>query len=226
MRFIRNLSVFAMTAAMLSLTSVNAADAGSKQPVFVLCPHAAGYSAWSLYLVVDPADPKKVLSMGLEKLRKQNSKDSSFDAVVAAQRDSKVEREPVAAISAAEFGKSQMRVEKDNALQAGVTPNADGTYKLSISMRISADERFNLGDNAKNRTQVVLTYDTPSKTWQAITKDVYDEKGARSDSASGSKMNGILFPVTGTGIYTIVGMFESGDGVTMLDRSEMSKSRD
>ncbi len=226
MRFIRSLSVLALSATLLSLTSARAADAGVKQPVFVLCPHAAGYSAWSLYLMVDPADPKKVLSMGLEKLRKQNSKDSSFEAVVAAQKDEKVGRDPVAAITAAEFGKSQMRVEKDNALQAGLTPNADGTYRLSISLRISADERFNLGDNAKNRTQVVLTYDAGSKTWQAITKDVYDDKGARADVASGSKMNGILFPVTGTGIYTIVGMFDSGDGVTMLDRSEMSKSRD
>lgn len=227
MRFNRTLTLIALPVLILALvnTDARAADSSVKQPVFVLCPHAGGYSAWSLYLMVDASDPKKVLSMGLEKLRKQNSKDSSYEAVVAAQRDDRVGREPVASINASEFGKSEMRVAKDDALHAGVTPNADGTYRLSVSLRISADERFSLGEG-KNRTQVVLTYDAASKSWQAVTKDVYDDKGVRSDSASGAKMTGIIFPVTGTGIFTIVGMFDTGDSVTMLDRGGMSKSND
>lgn len=220
MRLSRTVILSVLSAAFLFATSpARAADEGVKQPVFVLCPHSAGYSAWSLYVMVDAKDPKKLLSMGLEKLKKQNSKDSSYDAVVAAQTDPNVQREPVASISAAEFGKSQMRVEKDDALHAGITPNGDGTYRLSISMRISADERFNLGDNSKNRTQVVLKYDENFKAWQAIAKDVYDNKNAKADIPSGSKMTGIIFPVKGTGIFVVMGMFDTGDGVTMLDRS-------
>lgn len=204
----------------------HAADAGIKQPVFLLCPHTSKYSAWSLYLTVDSADPKKVLSLGLEKLKQQNSKDSSYDAVVAAAKDPKTAREPVASMDAKDFGSRKLRVEKDEALFVGLTPQGEGTYLLSVSLRISADERFAFGENGKNRTKVLLTYDAGSKTWQAKAKEVYDEKGAKVDALSDSHMTGILFPVTGTGIFTIAGMFENSDGATLLDRSEMSKRGD
>jgi hypothetical protein len=228
-----NLRTVALTALILSAVlcafpaSAQAADApGVKQAVFLLCPHTSKYSAWSLYLMVDPADPKKILSLGLEKLKQQNSKDSSYDAVVAASKDSKTPRELVASMDAKDFGSRQLRVEKDDALHVGISPEKDGTYLLSVSMRVSADERFSIGDNGKNRTKVLLTYDAGSKNWEAKAKDVFDNKGAKVDAVSNSHMTGILFPVSGTGIEVVAGMFDNSDGVTMMDRSEISKRGD
>ena len=64
-----------------------AAEMGLKQPIFLLCPHTKGADAWSLFFVVNANDHSKIMSLGLEKLIKQNSKDSSYGEVVAAQAE-------------------------------------------------------------------------------------------------------------------------------------------
>src|SRR5437868_14433857 len=95
------MALMALTIAFsASAATPAAAEKGVKQPVFLLCPHAEGYSAWSLYVMVDEQDPQKILSLGLEKLSKKNSKDSSYDDVVAAQSDPKVQRERIGSLDA------------------------------------------------------------------------------------------------------------------------------
>jgi hypothetical protein len=211
----------ALVAAIFMLSPLPASEDGAKQPFFLICPHKAGYSAWSLFFVVDAADPAKVLSMGLETLKKQNSSDSSYAAVVAAQKDSKVEREQIASLTADEFETKRLVVEKDKALQVSVSKKPDGAFALTLSLRISADGKFVIGENEKKKyvREIALTFVPEEKTWRAKVTALSDAVNAKVEDAAGKIMTGIVFPVTDTGIYRIFGVWENGDVVPLLDRT-------
>jgi len=62
---------------------------------------------------------------------------------------------------------------------------------------------------------VALVYDANFKAWSAEAKTLLDHDGEKSTG----KMTGIVFPVTATGIYRIMGVLENGDYMTLTDRS-------
>jgi hypothetical protein len=198
--------------------ALQAAEEGIRQPVFLICPHREKYSAWSLFLTVDPQDPGKVLSLGLEKLKKQNSKDSSFEAVLAAQKDPKTDREVLQTLSAKDFGSGMLEVQKDNALKVSVTPQSDGSLRLMVSIRISADGRFVIGGKESGKKDVVLRYNKDTKAWGAYAQTLVDTEGNNAAGAQPKAISGIVFPVKDTGIYRVVGVVDGGEAIVLLDR--------
>src|SRR5579862_7166398 len=115
MRGHKLLNVVAVVALAIA-ADIHAHEAANaeKQPVFVVCPHNHGYDAMSLYVEVDKNDKSKILALGLEYLKGQNSKDSSYDAVLRAQSDPKVRRENLGVLNASDFGRGQIEVKKDD----------------------------------------------------------------------------------------------------------------
>ena len=203
---------------------VLAQDNGVKQPIFLICPHAAAYSAWSIYVIVDSQDHGKILSLGVESLKNKNSMDSSYRDVFMAQNDSKIQRELVAALNAKDFGAKELRVTEDDALHVSLTPLTDGTYELMASMRVGAFDRFGIGGKGVSKRDVVLIFDPSRKAWSVQIKTMCDNRGTKIAGLTGKTMTGIVFPVTWTGIYTVVGMFEGGISKTLLDRSFMANA--
>ncbi len=197
-----------------------AADAGVKQPVFLLCPHKEKMSAWSIFLLLDKSDPGKVLALGLEKLKRVNSIDlKKYEAVVEAQKDAKTEREELGLLQAGNFASGMLEVEKDNALDIQVAAQSDGSLRLMVSLRISADLRFVIGGKERAKRDVVLRYDKARKTWAAYADTLHDAEGAKVALPNPKMMTGIVFPVTGTGIYQVVGDVEGIGAVQLLDRA-------
>ena len=197
---------------------LSAAEKIVKQPVFLLCPHAAKSDAWSLYLLVDENDHSKVLAAGIDELANQNSKDSSYAAVLAAQYDPKVKHSSLTTAVATDFGSKEMVVKEDDALHVSLTLRSDGIVDLMLSMRTGLFSRFIIGGEDKGRRDVILAYDTTAKSWYAEARALSDNKGVQIPEVSGKKMTGIVFPVTGTGIYKIMGVFENGDYVCLVDQ--------
>ncbi|HYG73426.1 MAG TPA: hypothetical protein VEK08_00230 [Planctomycetota bacterium] len=213
-------SMLALCVAALVFPASAADTDGIKQPVFVMVPHVKKYSAWSLYVVADKKDPSKLLSFGLEKLVGKNSEDLSpngFENVVAAQQDPKTQRENLGILDASQFGSGQIRVDKDDALHTSLTPVGPDTYRLMVSMRIAADKRFTIGGKEQGKRDVLIKYDKATKSWGACATTMKDAEG-KSIVENGCKpITGIVFPVTGTGIYRVVGVIE-GEPVVLLDR--------
>ncbi len=193
-------------------------ELGEKQPVFLLCPHKDHYSAWSLYLMVDKNDPSKPLYLGLESLQNRNSKDESYLKVLAAQKDPKTRREELGRLSAKDFGSGNIEVRENKALEVSLSPAADGAYHLNISMRISADGRFNIGGRDADKRDVVLKYNKETRTWGACAATLVDAKGNNPLGASCLPVTGITFPVTGTGIYRVAIVDQAGNGIWLLDK--------
>lgn len=220
------LSLF-VVAGLAPAMPVEAAE-GATQPVFLLCPHHKKYSAWSVVLKVDPADPAKVLGLALEKLTKQNSEDlapNGYEAVLKAQFDPKTPREVLGTLDAKDFGKEEISVKADDALHLGLTPMDGGAYRLMVSMRISADERFTIGGKDQAKRDVVLRFDAGAKKWIASAVTLLDNTGRKLTDGGPKPITGIVFPVTGTGIYTVVGVFPGGDAVSLLERGGMKEER-
>jgi len=211
------LAVLAICALPL-FAAADAPEEGEKQPVFLLCPHSNKHSAWSIYLLVDTNDHHQILALGLESLQNQNSKDSSYEAVLAAQNDPKVNHEFIAKLEAKDFGSGQLDVKKDDALHITLAPEGDG-FDLGISMRVSMGDRFVIGGKEKDKCDLILSYDDTEKRWVAKVKRLQDFAGANLDSVTGKIMTGIAFPVSGTGIYVVMGVFDNGEPVTLMDRS-------
>ncbi|HYF52002.1 MAG TPA: hypothetical protein VEJ63_21515 [Planctomycetota bacterium] len=209
------LAAFVLSAAVLPCR----AEEGAKQPVFLLCPHKEKLSAWALYFQVDPKDPSKVQALVLDQLLKVNSKDSNYDAVVAAAKDPKTPRKEIGRLAASEFGKGQIHVEKDDALKTSVTPLGDNKYRLMVSLRIAADQRFNIGGKDQEKRDVVISYDAGSKSWKATVNALKDHEGNVVADAKGKEITGVAFPVTGTGIYQVVAGINGMDSVMVLDRA-------
>lgn len=198
--------------------ALQSAEEGLRQPVFLICPHREKYSAWSLFLTVDSKDPSKVLALGLEKLKKQNSKDSSVDDVIAAQKNPKTDRELLQSLDAKDFGSGMLEVQKDSALKVSVTPQADGSLKLMVSLRISADGRFVIGGKESGKKDVALRFNKDTKTWGAYALTLIDIEGNNAVAGQPKPMAGIVFPVKDTGIYRVVGVVDGGDAIVLLDR--------
>jgi hypothetical protein len=193
---------------------------GAKQPVFLLCPHNKKYDAWSLYLNVDPSDPSKVQSLGLEKLVGVNSLDlgpNGYEHSLEAQQAAKTTREQLGTLPVAEFGSRQIKIEKDDALHVGIAPATGNAYRLMISMRCTSDQRFNVGMNKEaGKREILVKYDPAKKTWAAYADKMKDAEG--EDLAKGNpQVTGIDFVVTGTGIYRIVVVFPGGDAAVIVD---------
>lgn len=195
-----------------------AAD-GAKQPIFVMCPHKKKYSAWSVYVVADPSSPGKIASLGLDKLKGQNSEDnpSGFDGVWKAQFEAGTERENLGKLDASEFGKGRIEIEKDDALKLSMEPGEGGDYKLIISMRCTSDKRFEVGGKHSKTREFVVKFDKAENKFytQAVrVKSINDDELI---SPPGAPILGITFPVTGTGIYRIIGILKNGEQVLFID---------
>ena len=195
-------------------------DAGGvdKQSVFLMCPKLKGYSAWSLYLNVDRNNPEKVLSLGLEELQGKNAQDMTYDAMVAAQSDAKTKRKNLGTLDVAKFGSGTINVTDSDALHVSVAP-AGKDLRLSLSMRVSFDGRFTVGGKEQSSKDILFKYDAAKKSWSAVANHLKDMTSG-VDAANGSNLalTGIVFPVTGTGIYRVVAATTDGDGVVVMDR--------
>jgi len=189
-----------------------------KQSVFLMCPKQKGYSAWSLYLNVDRNNPEKVLSLGLEELQGKNAQDMTYDAVVAAQSDAKTKRKSLGTLDAAKFGSGTINVTDSDALHVSVAP-AGKDLRLNLSMRVSFDGRFTIGGKEQSSKDILFKYDAAKKSWSAVADHLKDMTSG-VDAASGGNLalTGIVFPVTGTGIYRVVAATPDGDGVVVMDR--------
>ena len=195
-----------------------AAETTLKQSVFLICPHKEKYSAWSLFLMVDASDPAKGLSLGLEKLVKHNSKDTPYEAVLEAQTNEKTEREQIGMLEAKDFNGGMIEVKKDNALKVSVSPASDGGLRLMLSMRINADQRFVIGGKEQSKRDVVFRYDREKKSWAACAVALVDAEGKKVAISGCKPMSGIVFPVTGTGIYQIVASVDNTESIMLMDK--------
>jgi hypothetical protein len=198
-----------------------AAENGLKQPIFLLCPHNTKHDAWSLFFTVDKDDHSQILSLGLEKLIKQNSKDSSYREVIAAQYDPKVKRELITQLDAKDFATLQLNVDKDNALHVSLVRQTDGSMELVASMRVSLSGRFAIGGKeAQAKRDLVVHYDPIRALWLVKAKTLHDYMDVNIADAPGRVMSGMVFPITGTGVYLVLGVWDNGDAVILMDRTE------
>lgn len=207
-----------LAAFLLTLVLPAAARAeDGKQSIFLMCPHQKKYSAWNVYLTVDPSSPDKVTGLGLEKLDGVNSVDAGgVEAVQTAQNAAGTKRENLGKLSVAEFGKGQIKIEKDDALHLGMETVDASTYRLVISMRCTSDMRFNVGGKEAKRRDLLVKYDKDSKTWKTTVAKM-NSLGDKPILEPGANLVGIVFPVTGTGIYRIVGILAGGDSAVLID---------
>lgn len=198
-----------------------AAEKGLRQPIFLLCPQNTGQSAWSLFFTVDDNDHSKIFSLGLERLLKQNSKDSSYSEVIAAQRDPNVKRELITELDAKDFAALQLDVAKDNALHVSLARQPDASMELMLSLRVSMSGRFTIGGKeAQAKRDLVVVYDPVRTLWLVKAKTLHDNMDVKVADAPGRVMSGLLFPVTGTGIYVVAGVWDNADWVMLMDRTE------
>ena len=220
MRSIHRLSVLAWvaTALLVSAGATSAAQsAGARQPVFLLCPHKETYSAWSLYLLVDKNDPSKVVAYGLEALKNQNAKDSSYDDVLRAQNEAKTPREALGEIQSGEIGRREITISENDALHLSLSPAGDGAYTLSVSMRVGWSDRFVIGGRDANKKDIAIKYNKELRQWQAFPRRLVDTDGV-NHSDDHTAMPGVVFPVSSTGIYQVFGVLDNGETVLLMDR--------
>jgi len=217
------IGVLAVAAATVALADYSGyAAEGNKQAVFLICPHHKKYSAWSLFLTVDSSDPSKVLSFGLEKLVGKNSEDlapNGYEAVLATQEAPQTPRELLGTLAAKDLGGHELRIEKDDALHASLKALDADSYRLYVSMRIGADERFVIGGKEEKKRDVILRYDRTKGRWKAYAVALLDFEGNKVVSQGAKVLSGICFPVGAGGISLIVGDLE-GQAVTLLDNSK------
>lgn len=204
--------------------AASAADT-TRQPVFLISPYKEKYSAWSLYIVTDKANPGKITTLGLEKLSKKNSKDMDYEDVIKAQNDSKTEREELGTLDAKEFGSGKIEVKKDEALKVSISAESNGDYKLFVSMRIAADLRFEMGGKEENKRNLILHYDKAKNKWAAYVSKLEDQEKKPVVKGEMKEISGIEFPVTGTGIYEVYAHVDGIGRVFVYDRGGMPEER-
>jgi hypothetical protein len=208
-----------MAMALLSPVASAATTQGIvKQPVFLICPSTAKNSAWSVYVVVDGSDHSKILALGLDELTGVSSFGSSYARVLEAQSDPNIKRKLLASLDARDFDSGELAVKKDDALHMSLTPRADGSFEVMCDVRVGSSDRFFIGGKEKAKRAVALKYYASSGTWHTEVEALSDSTGAKVAHAIGLRVTGVLFPVTGTGIYVIALAFEDGTGVCLLDR--------
>lgn len=201
----------------LLTTHALAEETPVKHPVFLLCPQKERSGAWSLSLVVEKSDPSKPLKLVLEQLNGKNAKDETYTKVLEAQSDPKAERDEIGSLDAKSFGSGTLSIKKDNALNITFTPEGDH-YNLMIDMRITADQRFMIGGAESSKRNVIVKFSKAYKKWESQATVMQDATGKDLiNGGSPMPMSGIVFPVTGTGIYTIHGVF-SGVAVQLYGK--------
>jgi hypothetical protein len=198
--------------------TVTAAD-GAKQPVFLMCPHKKRYSAWSIYVVPDPSNPAKIATLGLDKMTGQNSEDNpnGFAGVMDAQKNASTPVENLGTLSAAEFGKGKIEIEKDDALRLSLEEATGGDYRLVIKMRCTSDKYLEVGGKAVKMRDILLKYDKAANKWYAYAAVMKSIDEDDVIPPPGAPIQGINFPVIGTGIYRIVGVLGNGEQVLIID---------
>lgn len=216
----RTLFLALLTAAMVFSAipvSVQAAD-GAKHPVFLMCPHKKKYSAWSVYVTADPANPSKLTGLGLDKLKGENSEDNpnGYEGVLKVQAEGSGTVENLGKLDASEFGKGKIEIEKDDALKLSIEA-AGEDYRLMISMRCTSDKRFDVGGKNVKSREILIKFDKASGKWYAHAVRVKSINDEDLISPPGAPITGIFFPVTGTGIYRIVGVLKDGQQVLFID---------
>ena len=193
--------------------------------MFLFCPRRKKFSAWSLFLTVDKSDPSKVLAVGLDKLVGKNSLDlDGYEAVLAAQQAPQTARELLGTLAARDFASGELWIEKDNALHVSLKPLGPDSYRLFVSLRINADQRFVIGGKEQSKRDVVLRFDRNKGKWAACAVVLLDYEGKNLVSHGARKLSGIFFPVEGTGIQSIYGVLEGeAVAVTLMDLAGMRK---
>ncbi|HLX61475.1 MAG TPA: hypothetical protein VKX17_09355 [Planctomycetota bacterium] len=189
-----------------------------KQPIFLMCPENERYSSWSIYATVDKKDPSKLLGIGLDELSNHNcADDGGYSKVVDVQGKSDAPAVNLGTLDAKSFGSGSLKVEKDNALNVTVTPDGD-KYKLTIDLRIAADQHFIMGGSEAAKRNLVLMYNKGFKAWGAYATALEDDKGKNIITGEPVRVTGIKFPVKAAGIYTITAGLAGNQGVKIFDR--------
>jgi hypothetical protein len=210
---------------LLVLASAAAAADTVRQPVFLICPKEHGMSAWSAYLVCDKSDPSKVVSLGLEKLKRKNAQDMDVSEVRKAQLEADPVREQMGSIEEKDFKAGVIAVKKDDALFMSVTPLPNDEYQLNIDMRVAADKRYVIGGKDKDKRDIVLRYDRKTNKWSTFAKKLTvisttdtNGKDVGSDTAA---IWGIVFPVVQqSGIYQIAMVLDDGGFIKVFERED------
>jgi hypothetical protein len=215
--------VFTMLALQLVVlsTSLRAADKPrvlEKQPVFLFCPHKEALSSWSLYMMVDKNDPTKPVALGLEALSGQNSKESSYNGVLKAQKDPGTQRSDLGLLNAADFGRSKLEVKENNMLSIDVTPLPDGTLRLTIDARISVDQRFVVGGQEHSQRDIILQYSRLNKSWQTKALALENKDGRNAVGKYALPLTGIVFTASMMGISRIAAVDDLGKAILLMDR--------
>lgn len=201
-----------------SAKQVTQGDGSSvKQPVFMLCPHKSGYSAWLLYVEVEKDNPAKLAALGLESLTHINSIDHKYDEVIDSQTNSKTERQQLGKLPSEKFSTGSLNVSENDALHVSLSPTGKD-YQLNINMRVGAVEHFIIGGKELRKRSIVLHYDADTKTWLACATHLVDADGTVVVQSGYEPLYGVYFPVSFTGIYRIVGVFKTGEFTILMDR--------
>ena len=192
-------------------------DSVLKQPVFILCPHKAGYSAWMIYVETDREDPAKLKSVCLESLKKVNSIDHRYEEIIDFVANPKTAREQLDKLPADRFSGGSLNINKNDALHISLTPIGND-YQLNLNMRVGATDHFIIGGKERAKRFIVLHYDPEEKLWSACATHLEDAEGKTVVKSGYEPMYGMYFPVTFTGIYRVVGVFKTGEAAILMDR--------
>ena len=214
-----------LLALLLILTGAAVAADTVRQPVFLICPKEHGMSAWSAYLVCDKTDPSKVVSLGLEMLKRKNAQDMDIKDVYKAQSDADTTREQIGSIDEKDFNSGSIVVKKNEALVLSVTPLDNGEYRLNIDLRIAADKRYVIGGKEKDKREVIVRFDRKAAKWNTFAKtmivDGVPDSNGKNVGSDTDPIWGILFPVVQTtGIYKILMIFDGGGAVKIMERED------
>jgi hypothetical protein len=194
-----------------------------RQPVFLICPAEHGYSAWSVDLTCDAANPGKISTISIDKLKRKNAKDATFGDVVKAQSDPATEREQIATLSAKDFASGSLAVKKDEALTITLKATADGDYQMAINLRVGAEEHFFIGGKEEKKRDVVLHFDKAKKKWGAYAVALEDTVGKNAISGGQKPMLGLVFPVNqASGISKLIAVINTDDAVVLYEKPDTS----
>ena len=188
-----------------------------KQPVFILCPHKSGYSAWMICVEVDKEDPENLKSLCLESLTHVNSIDHHQEEIIELVANPKTAREQLDRLPIDKFPGGSLNVNKNDALHVSVT-RMGNDYQLNLNMRVGASEHFIIGGKEQAKRSIVLHFDPKEKLWSACATHLEDAEGATVVQGGYEPMYGMYFPVSFTGVYRIVGVFKKGEVAILMDR--------
>jgi hypothetical protein len=161
--------------------------------------------------------------MGLEKLKKQNAKDKTYEEVLAAQKNPKTEREPIGTLSAKNFSTGVLKIEKDEALNVSVTPQAGGALNLMLDLRLDLDHRFVVGGKERQKREILIRYNLSKRAWEAQALNLVNAAGKQAVSAGNPKyISGLAFPIMGgsLGVTSVFAVMSGGETITLYENAE------